>query len=325
MRRRIPILLTVFFVLVAVGCTSSITSGNALLPEGMAEAKIPELDVAGYLYLRAEQPIALSASRFGSDDAAANGSTDSLDSRVQLSQATLVLDSNPDSFGGLLSFDSERDAEYAWTLLNETLIEGELWGELSVKGMAVVHGSGPWADAVRGALTSENQIAIPDNDPTVWALITNLPENPPSRPIAAGVLKLEGGLLGLLGERAGFTLDGVDSAFGFVRANTVGFGIYARQPLDVSEQIDEKFLINSGTGVLFVSHSDYAGALVSFMVGVAAGRTDMELIEIGDINARYRQIGDLHLILKNRGSLIYAAMAGDMDLAESLILSAMSD
>ena len=325
MRRGYPLFLTVFLALVAVGCTSTITSGNGLLPEGMEEAEIPNLDVAGYMYLNADPPLALSTSRFGSPDAVEGNVSEALDSRVGLTRATLVVDSTPDNFGGVLGFASESDAQDSWTLLQDRLVEHELWGELSSSGVLLVRGGGLWADSVREALVSENQIAIPDHDPVAWALLTNLPENPPSQPIAAGVLKLDGGLLALFGERADIDLDGVDVAFGFVRVDIVGFGVYAELPLDVPERIDEEFLINSGSGILFVSHSDYAGALVSFMIGVVAGRTDMETVQVGGLNAKYRTLDNLHLIIKNRGSLIYAALAGEMALAEELILSAFDN
>jgi hypothetical protein len=77
--------------------------------------------------------------------------------------------------------------------------------------------------------------------------------------------------------------------------------------------------------VLFVSQSTYPAGLVSFMLSVIASRTDMELIKLGDTNARYKTIDGLHLIIKNKESLVYAAVAGNRGDAERLILSALAD
>ena len=59
--------------------------------------------------------------------------------------------------------------------------------------------------------------------------------------------------------------------------------------------------------------------------GALGGRAGLELIELGDTNARYRTIDDLHMVVKNRGSLVYAALAGSRSAAEDLILSAIAD
>ena len=65
-----------------------------------------------------------------------------------------------------------------------------------------------------------------------------------------------------------------------------------------------------------------SGAICSI---TASGRAGLELVELGDTNARYRMIDDLHMVVKNRGSLVYAALAGSRSAAEDLILSAIAD
>ncbi|MCH7746246.1 MAG: hypothetical protein IIC84_09250, partial [Chloroflexi bacterium] len=45
--------------LAAVGCSSSYAVGNALLPEGMETAQIPNVELTGYLYVNAESTISL--------------------------------------------------------------------------------------------------------------------------------------------------------------------------------------------------------------------------------------------------------------------------
>ena len=60
-------------------------------------------------------------------------------------------------------------------------------------------------------------------------------------------------------------------------------------------------------------------------MSVVAGRTEMEIIDLGNTNARYRLIEDLHLVIKNKGSAMYAALAGTRENAERLIMSALSN
>ena len=51
----------------------------------------------------------------------------------------------------------------------------------------------------------------------------------------------------------------------------------------------------------------------------------METMPLGISNARYKQVDDAHLIIKNRGSLIYTTLAATRDRAEALMLRMMED
>ena len=143
-------------------------------------------------------------------------------------------------------------------------------------------------------------------------------------PIAAGALKLDEVLIASITERASLEMDGIGNAFGLVRVESLGFAIYSDKPLEVSSNIDKDYILNSGASLLFVSQSSYPGPLVAYMLSVMAERTEMELINLGTTNARYRDIEGLHLIVKNKGSLLYASVAGTRAESESLILSALN-
>ena len=156
-------------------------------------------------------------------------------------------------------------------------------------------------------------------------MVTNLPENPPSPPVAVGVARLDDGLSGALMNTIDLDLSSIDTAFALVRVNTLGFGVYTDAPIEVPESFDREFLESSVYGVLFVSNSDYSGLVVAYMLGVIADRVGMETIEIGSTNARYRTINGTHLVIKNRGTLVFAALAADRQNAVNLILSAIAD
>ncbi|MCI0437673.1 MAG: hypothetical protein L0177_00900 [Chloroflexi bacterium] len=309
--------LTALLMLVAVGCTSTIAGGSAALPEGIREAQLPDAELGGYVYVKADPPLRLNTQLL-SPAQSADGSTPS----VALQRATLMLGASPDDFGGILEFDSQEGADTAWSEFQKAAEDSGVWGKTASPRLLFANGVGPWADSIRESLDSGNFVALPDYDPAAWNMITNLPEEPPAPPVAAGVIHVDGGLLEGLAAKSGMTFEGLGEAFGLVRVSSIAFGVYSNSPLDITRPIDEDFLIETNSGLVMVSHSDYTGALVSFMVSVVADRTQMELIEFSGTNARYRTLGNMHLILKNKGSLVYAAMAGTQEQAQTLITSA---
>ena len=228
-------------------------------------------------------------------------------------------------FGGAVTFDSDEAAGYALTQLVEYVVDDHLWSKAVPPDLLLVKGDSGWADSVRAGLLSGEGVPLSQADPEAWTLLTNLPANPPSRPIGAGVLDVEDSLLGSAGDLAELDLESVGDAFRFVGVTSLAFGVYWDGPLEIPATLDRTFIRESGASVLLVSHSGYPGVLVSFILSIASGRAGLELIELGDTNARYRTIDDLHMVVKNRGSLVYAALAGSRSAAEDLILSAIAD
>lgn len=318
------LILLILLAAATVSCSRSIAVGNGLLPEGIEKAQVPVAELGGYVFASSDSPLGLPVAYFRPrEESIADGVSNA--PRLQMNNATIVIGSSPESFAGTLEFASNRDAEMAWTLFQDMIQRRPGWGKLSSPRMFVAVGTGPWLDSVRQALDAGQLALLRDHDPVGWSLITNLPQHPPSRPSAAGVLRLEGGLLESLGKKAGIVLDDTGNAFGFLRVDTLGFGVYTDTPTEVPRRVDLEFLKQSGAGVLFVSRSSYPGFLVSFMLSRVAGRTGMQVIDLGNTNARYRTVDGLHLIIKNKSSLVYAALAAQRSNAERLMLSAISD
>jgi hypothetical protein len=103
------------------------------------------------------------------------------------------------------------------------------------------------------------------------------------------------------------------------------FGLSGKYGIKVPDKLDEAFFKESDAGIVMVSNPGYPGVVVSFLLKIVSGRVGMESIEIGNTAARYRTIDDLHLIVKNKGSLLYTVVAASRDEAERLILSVIED
>ena len=319
-------LLAALFLLMAVtaACESSVTAGNGLLPDGMSQAKVPQAELNGFVFLSASPSVAVSTSRSGTS-AGITGLPVEVPSQFGVVGATLVAGSSYEEVGGTVTFASPEDADTAWKLFEADKRSEEVWGVLESPRMHVVRGKGSWSTSVRSALESGRLVSLATHDPDAWALVTNLPEKPPSRPIAAGVIKFEQSLLKDVGLEVSMPLPDVTDALDLAGVEAVAFGIYSDTPSEAIEEIDRDFLKQSGSAALVVSHSSYHGALMSLLLRVGAGPAGMEEIDVGDTTARYRKIGDLHLIAKTDGSFIYAAIAGARGDAEKLVLSAIAD
>lgn len=313
--------LLIIVIFAALGCSAVSLPGKGLLPAGIESAEIPDVDVGGYLYFNTESPVTLAEDFFR-----ATGTQGAQPSRdIVLDKATIVLGTSADELGGVLSFASDGDAGAAWELFQARVDAEQVWGKSSPPNMFLTTNQGAWTDAVKDAYESSRLVSIKERDVSGWQLLTNLPQSPPSPPVAAGVLKLDQGLISSVTGSADIEVDGIGNAFGLVRVDTLGFAIYTETPITISSNIDPQYLRDSNSSILFVSQSTYPGALVAFMLSVMAERTEMELIQLGSTNARYKSIEDLHLIIKNKDSLLYGAVATTRSDAEQLMLSALSE
>lgn len=310
--------LAVLIALVAAGCVTVGPSGNALLPEGIDEVKLPQVDSRGYLYFNTGAPITVSGGLFN-----VSLPDEEIPESISMDNATLILGTTTKNIGVSLRFSSMEDSQAAWNLVADTLDAQNVWGRRIDEQLYLTTGDQPWRETIKDAYLEGNLVPVNETFPSDWSLLSNLPESPPSRPVMAGVLKLDAELLQSLMASVNLEADGIGNAFGLVRVDSMAFAIYTDDPLHMSTEFDYEHLLNSGSGILLVSRSSYPGPIVSFMLGVMSDRTDLELIELATTNARYRTVDDLHLIIKNRGSLLYAAIATSRTDAEELMISAL--
>lgn len=312
--------LALLFVFVATGCETATLTGNALLPAGMNEAEVPQVESRGYLYFNTGSPVIVSGGLFN-----VGLPVSEIPESISLDKATLILGSNTENVGASLQFSSENDSQAAWDIVSATLASENIWGQRQDDQLFLATGDQSWRDAVTGAYVSRELESVKTASPSTWNLLSNLPKSPPAKPVMAGVLHLDADLLQSLMASVDLEAEGIGNAFGLVRVESMAFAVYTGDPLHISTAFNYEQLINTGSGILLVSQSSYPGPIVSFMLGVMSDRTDLELIELGTTNARYRRIEDLHLVIKNRGSLLFAAIATNRADAEELMLSALFD
>lgn len=310
--------LALVIALTAVGCTATTSTGTALLPDGLDGATVPDVDSRGYLYFNPGVPVVVSGSLFN-----VGIPVEDLPANISLDHATLLLGTTTENVGASLMFSSADDSRAAWNMLSETLSIDDVWGTRQDKQMFLATGDQSWRDGITGAYARDSMVSVKEFSPSNWNLLTNLPETPPSKPVMAGVLELDAQMLHSLMASVDMEAEGIGNAFGLVRVESLAFAVYTDDPLHMSTEFNYDRLVDSGSGILLVSQSSYPGPVVSFMLGVMSDRTDLELIELANTNARYRMVDDLHMIIKNRGSLLYAAIATSRANAEELMLSAL--
>ncbi len=305
------------FALVSVGCSTTITEGDGTLPIGIESARFPTSELAGFMYFGADAPIGVATARFlpAADASALADAPESL----RLSRASIALGATIGDFGGTLEFASPDEARLAWEVYQTHEVEGA-WGKLDSSRVHIVRGQSAWVSSVRDQLDSGKLVGLKESDPDTWTLLTNLPESADRPPLAVGALNIDGELIKDVASAEGIRLFGLENVFGFVDVDRVAFGVYADAPSTVPEILDKEFLLEADTSMFFVSNSGRGGFVVSFLLGTVGGRAGLETIELGDTKAHYRTLDDLHLVVKNRGSLVFAALAGTRAGAESLML-----
>ena len=311
-------------VLLGVACSSEVEDGKATLPVGIESTLVPDAEIGGYIYFSSDSPVSVSHERFLTPSEAAD-LPPSATGMLQLSKATVAFSKSPTEFSGTLEFATNAEAESAWNLYGSRSESDDFWGFLDAPEINIVHGDSQWATDVRGQIESGNLVSLPDADPLAWELLTNLPNVPDNPPLAIGALTLDGGILKDVADIAGIQLFGLNTVFGIVRVQNVAFGIYVDTPIEVPDKLDEAFFKESDAAIVMVSNPGYPGVVVSFLLKIVSGRVGMESIAIGNTAARYRTIDDLHLIVKNKGSLLYTVVAASRDEAERLILSVIED
>ena len=303
--------------LLGVACSTTITEGNATLPVGIESAMLPTNELAGYMYFGADPPVGVPTERFvtASDAAVLAEGPESL----RLSRATIAIGASIGEFGGTLEFASQDEAQFALRLY-QSKDDEDFWGQLDSTRVQVVRGQSSWASTVREHIENGRLVGFKERDPEIWTLMTNLPESTDRPPVAVGVLTLDGDLIEDLASAERIRLFGLDDVFGFVKVHSLVFGVYADAPFTVPDTLDREFLTEADASIFFVSNSGYPGPIVSFLLSTVGGQVGLETIDLGDTEARYRTLDDLHLVVMNRGSLVFAALAGTRAEAERLMM-----
>ena len=318
----------------------------------MQDDLVPDVEYDLYLYFNPDTPVALDYRRFlGADQEEILPLGD--DDDVALSRVSMVATSLG-QFGGSLGFATSSDAELVGSLLRgaseeergvrpllplshssspsatSTLPAGSeapAWTvvRVSTSTVQIIRGDAEWTEELARQLESAEMVSLKERSPQAWNMLTNLPVSGNEPPVAAGFISTDDDLIQEIADSAGIQVPGLDTAFGMVRVDNVAFGIYSKLPERIPEEIEVDLLDSLDTGVVLVGGAGYAGVAVAFLVRSIAGKIGMDTIALANTNARYLELEDGHLIIKNKGSLIYATVAGDRGRAEELMLRALAE
>ena len=309
----------------SLGCSGTYEPGEALLPGGMAQAVVPDVSAASYLYVSPDGPMMLPLDSFGPTGTEFNPGARP-GSMLRTSGVTLFVGKSPNGFGGIFDFDNSTGAANALITFRLGVNPERSWSHSDGGRLRVAVGDPGWVQRVEDASGLTSFVSLERHPSLPWDLVTNLPAEPPSRPVAAGIANVDEGLAGALYDSLDLDLTDIDTAFALLRVDLVGFAIYTDdEPLVLPERLDRRALEENAYGVLMVSRSDFSGVMVAFMLGVVSDRGELETIQIANTNARYGTVDGLHLLLKNRGNLVFAALSANRQNAIDLILSAIDE
>ena len=314
--------------LLSVACASEISEGQGTLPTDTQANLLPNVDFVGYLYFNPSTSSTVDIRRFlpsGGVDVLPADASES----VEVSSAT-ILTSTEGDIAASLRFLSVEDAQKVHDLYGRYPEETPIWSKLDSSTVEVVRGDSTWSQSVRDKLDTTTPdtstiISMGEKSPESWALMTNLPVSETDPPIAAGLIYPDDKLIEDIEANVGVDLSDLDIAFGNIGAQRLAYAIYGDVPIDITREIDFRFLTLHDVGMVTVAQTSYPSFALSFLVKTIAGRIGMETIELGSANARYLETEHAHVVLKNKGSLIYAALADDKHDAEQLMLRALAE
>ena len=324
MRVYATVLAILSFILLGATCSSEVSEGGGTLPAGIQNDLVPDVEYDLYLYFNPSAPVAVDYQRFLSADREEILTLG--EDNVALAGVSMVATSL-EQFGGSLRFATSSDAALVGSLLeqNPATDPPTVAQVASTTTVQIMRGDSEWTDGLSEQLESVELVSLSERSPQAWNMLTNLPVSEDDPPIAAGFISTDGNLIQEIADSAGIEVPGLDTAFGIVRVDNVAFGIYSKLPETIPEEIDIDLLDSLDTGVVLVGGAGYAGVAVAFLVRSIAGKIGMDTIDLDNTNARYLELEDGHLIIRNKGSLIYATVAGTRARAEELMLRALAE
>ena len=315
-------------VLLSVACASEVSVGEGSLPADTQTNLVPNVDFVGYLYFNPSTSSTVDIRRFLPSGGAEVLAADVSES-AEVSSAT-ILTSTEGDVAASLKFLSAKSAQRVHDLYGQYPVEDAIWSKVDSTTLHVVRGGSTWATSVREKLDTSTTdtstvITIEEKSPESWALMTNLPVSEAQPPIAAGLISPDDTLIEDIETNVGLDLSNLDLAFGNIGTQRLAYAIYGDVPIDITKEIDFRFLTLHDVGMVIVGQTSYPSFALSFLVSTIAGRLGMETIDLGNTNARYLATEHAHVVLKNKGSLIYAALADDRHDSEQLMLRALAE
>ena len=310
-------------ILLICGCSSGVMDVDPVLPKRFIEVEIPDVEIGGYLYLAQKSPQRISLGVFGNE----NILPPEAPKGAQVSWISAFLGPTMEDFGGRVRFEREEVVQYVVSMLKESRNESGVWHGVFGNEMRVVRGNGAWMQNTREALESGRLVSMKVGHPEAWEMMRLLPAESPLRlnPVAAGFMYNSEGLIKSLLDQQGVDGTGISSALSYARVKVLAFTVYTDQHLDITADVAQNYRQSSDVGIVLVAKSGYPGFLVSFLFGNFVGQAGMENIQMGEEKVYYLKLAeDVHMFVKNLGSVLYFAVAWNRDNAEYLMENILS-
>ena len=287
------------------------------MPVGFHEAKLPDADVLGYLYVDPGRPMTIPPEAF--TDLSIAGE------QVHLRRMVGLMGDEPVQLGVRIEFADEGEARLAsdWIAARSAAPT-----RLGLHGpyISLAWGGEQWASTLLGQWESNAGLTLQERYPEVWEVVQLLPSQPPAAPVAAGFARDLSTGIGLLLEMTGVTTAGLEEALTLVRLKPLAYAVYANDLDTLPVELTGGTLRQMDLGVVAVTRSEYPGFVVGAMLDGIEGGNGLERVKIGSRTFYYRQMAEeIHLMIKNYGSALYLALAPSRDAARQLMEAVMAD
>ena len=138
-------------VVALAGCGGGATQGDPALPPGFLDARLPNVDLSGYIYVDPGRELGLPLSIFGEE---AGGPE-----RAGLRRLVGVMDESVQEFGARIDFADEQGPALAGGLIAEAN-SGPLWLQREGQRLLLVAGDTAWSGDLRGAWESDDIVGL---------------------------------------------------------------------------------------------------------------------------------------------------------------------
>jgi len=318
-RLLVILLVTASVASFTVSC-EEIEPGNPVLPAGFGEARLPDVSVKGYAYIKPQVPLSVPLSRFLDEKEPSVG----LPSEAGIVLWSVWVGPRPRDFG--MSFEFSDAAVLDVVVERLAQEPGRMEHMRLGNSLYYFNGEVEWVEALKASIGEGRFVGVEDAHPDEWKLIQLLPEEPPGEVLGAGFGKLDDEFLeGMEAEFGGLGGD-VRELANAARIRNAVFGLYADETPKTLSEFDEDFLMRMGLSALVITKAGYPGFIINFLFSRAASGAGLEKVSIEGGDAYYRALQEnLRVMVKNRGSIFFATVASERDSAQRLMESILKE
>lgn len=305
------LVLIILSLLVIIAACAGPKAQEALLPDGMGSAMVPDVPLDGYLYMRQSQPTIISGAFLGL----------SFDPAIQSVEVWIVPSDAAESFGTVLTFVTRRDAEALFAIIPG---RSDLWKMLAGSNIYLVWGTGSGAEGLKRAVKDKHFVLLKEADKDAWNLIRRLPGKPDIKPSAVGFVRTEDRLIDFAQKNSPVgSNESVASAIKLAKIKIAAAAFYSTRVLKIADLLSPSSLKEAGAGGILIAKSAYPGFVISSVLGPASSMLKIEKTDVDGKTAYYTSVKGLagekvHVFFNNSGQYIYAEGAADLARSQQL-------